>query len=110
LFRGHPSSDTACSKIRIQTGLSRSKVREKKIAYMSDIYKELPKITEKMLQSKMSSSKKFGMYSKGNLRQVFIFLRPRARICKPFKELRNRFPAWRAGTKTLFVVPARQAT
>jgi hypothetical protein len=25
-----------------------------------------------------------------------------------FKEPRNRFPAWRAGTKTLFVVPARR--
>jgi hypothetical protein len=28
----------------------------------------------------------------------------RARICKPFMEPRNRFPAWRAGTATL---PAR---
>jgi hypothetical protein len=34
----------------------------------------------------------------------------RARICKPFKEPRNRFSAWRAGTTTLFVVPARQAS
>ncbi len=34
----------------------------------------------------------------------------RARICRPFKEPRNRFPAWRAGTTTLFVVPVRQAT
>ncbi len=34
----------------------------------------------------------------------------RARICKPFKEPRNRFPAWRVGTTTLFDVPARQAT
>ncbi len=34
----------------------------------------------------------------------------RARICKPFKEPRNRFPAWRAGTTSLFDVPARQAT
>jgi hypothetical protein len=34
----------------------------------------------------------------------------RARICKPFKEPRNRFSAWRAGTTTLFVVPACQAT
>jgi hypothetical protein len=33
-----------------------------------------------------------------------------ARICKTFKEPRNRFPAWRAGTTTLFDVPARQAT
>ncbi len=34
-----------------------------------------------------------------------------ARICKPFKEPRNRFPAWEAGTTTLFVVPAgMQAT
>ncbi len=31
----------------------------------------------------------------------------RARICRP--DPRNRFPAWRAGTTTLFVVPARQA-
>jgi hypothetical protein len=34
----------------------------------------------------------------------------RAGICRPFKETRNRFPAWRAGTTTLFFVPARQAT
>jgi hypothetical protein len=32
----------------------------------------------------------------------------RARICNTFKEPRNRFPAWRAGTTTLFDVrPAR---
>jgi hypothetical protein len=34
----------------------------------------------------------------------------RARICTPFKEPRNRFPAGRAGTTTLLVVLARQAT
>jgi hypothetical protein len=34
----------------------------------------------------------------------------RARIFKPFKEPRNRFPAWPAGTTTLLVVTARQAT
>jgi hypothetical protein len=34
----------------------------------------------------------------------------RAGICKPFQERRNRFPAWRPGTTTLFVVPAIQAT
>jgi hypothetical protein len=34
----------------------------------------------------------------------------RARICRPFEEPRNRFPAWRDGTATPFVVPARQAT
>ncbi len=34
----------------------------------------------------------------------------RARICRPFKEPRNLFPAWRASTTTLFVVPASQAT
>ncbi len=33
-----------------------------------------------------------------------------ARICRPFKESKNRFPVWRASTTTLFVVPARQAT
>jgi hypothetical protein len=34
----------------------------------------------------------------------------RVRICKPFKEHRNRFPAWRAGATTLFDVTACQAT
>jgi hypothetical protein len=34
----------------------------------------------------------------------------RARICRPFKESRNRFLAWRAGTTTLFDIPARHAT
>jgi hypothetical protein len=34
----------------------------------------------------------------------------RARICEPFKVPWNRFPAWRTGTTTLFVVPARQTT
>ncbi len=34
----------------------------------------------------------------------------RARICRLLKKPRNLFPAWRAGTTTLFVVPARQAT
>ncbi len=34
----------------------------------------------------------------------------RARICSHFQEPMNRFPAWRAGTKTLFVALARQAT
>ncbi len=33
-----------------------------------------------------------------------------ARIFKPFKEPRHRFPAWRACTTILFVVLARQAT
>ncbi len=31
-------------------------------------------------------------------------------IKKPFKEPRNRFPAWGAGTTVLFDAPARQAT
>ncbi len=35
---------------------------------------------------------------------------PWARICKPFMAPENRFPAKLAGTTTLFVVPARQAT
>jgi hypothetical protein len=34
----------------------------------------------------------------------------RACICKPFKDPRNRFSAWQAGTATLFVVLAHQAT
>jgi hypothetical protein len=34
----------------------------------------------------------------------------KARICKLFKDTRNRFQAWRAGTTTLFVVQARQAS
>jgi len=32
------------------------------------------------------------------------------RICKPFKEPRNRFQAWRAGTTPIFDVPARKAS
>jgi hypothetical protein len=32
-----------------------------------------------------------------------------AQICKSFKEPRNRFPALRAGTTTLFYIPARVA-
>ncbi len=28
---------------------------------------------------------------------------PRARICRPLKELRNRFPAWQVGTTTLYL-------
>jgi hypothetical protein len=31
-------------------------------------------------------------------------------ILRSFKEPRNRFPAWRAGTATLFYVPAHHAT
>ncbi len=38
------------------------------------------------------------------------YIQARARICKPFMEPRNRFPAWRAVRTTLFDVPARQAT
>ncbi len=38
----------------------------------------------------------------------FYFVR--ARICQPFQEPRNRFPAWRAGTTTIFDVPVHQAT
>ncbi len=34
----------------------------------------------------------------------------RARICKPFDEPRNRFPAWRAGRQLYLSVQARQAT
>ncbi len=39
-----------------------------------------------------------------------IFPEARARICRPYKEHRNWFPVWRAGTATLFDVPASQAT
>ncbi len=37
----------------------------------------------------------------------FMCIFSRARICKPFKAARNRFPAWRACTTTLFVGPSR---
>jgi hypothetical protein len=37
-------------------------------------------------------------------------LQSETRICKPFKEPRNRFPTWKAGTTTLFDVTARKAT
>jgi|LakMenEpi03Aug12_release.lakeMendotaPanAssembly.Ray.scaffolds.fasta_scaffold4209272_1 hypothetical protein len=38
--------------------------------------------------------------------QVLILIHQR-RICKPFNEPRNRFPATRAGVTTLFDVPAQ---
>jgi hypothetical protein len=44
------------------------------------------------------------MDSEGTIPPAYV---ARARICKPCKEPRNRFPAWRAGTATLFVVLAR---
>jgi len=47
---------------------------------------------------------------KGNRWNRDVGTENRARICGPFKEPRNRFPAWRTGTTTLYVVPARQAT
>jgi hypothetical protein len=46
----------------------------------------------------------------GARNRVEIGLLYLARICKSFKEPRNRFSHWRAGTTTLFDVPARQAT
>jgi hypothetical protein len=44
------------------------------------------------------------------LHKSTFYMQGWARICKPFKELWNRFPAWRAGTTTLFDVPARHAS
>jgi hypothetical protein len=53
---------------------------------------------------------------KGLFTQIFnqlLFFTPfepiRARICKPFNETRNRFPAWWADTTTLFVIKQKQA-
>ncbi len=40
---------------------------------------------------------------------VDLMKRSWARICKPFKEARNRFPAWRTGMTTQFVVPPARA-
>jgi len=40
----------------------------------------------------------------------FFILQSRARICKPYKEPRNQFSAWRAGTTTLIFVSHSQAT
>ncbi len=46
-----------------------------------------------------------------NREGIGLSYRPaRTRICRPFKESKNRFSARRASTTTLFVVPARQAT
>jgi hypothetical protein len=44
-------------------------------------------------------------YNTVNLQSAYL-LKLRAHICKHFKGLRNRFPAWRTGTTTLFFVPA----
>jgi len=51
-----------------------------------------------------------GIDSKEWIPAAYVAWRPRARICRPFQEPRNRFPAWRAGTTTLFGAPGRQAT
>jgi hypothetical protein len=45
-----------------------------------------------------------------SLLSINIELEYIARICKHFKEPKNRFPALWAGTITLFDVPARHAT
>jgi hypothetical protein len=41
---------------------------------------------------------------------VVLKVGDKSRICKPFREPRNRYPAWRASTTTMFDVPARQVT
>ncbi len=41
---------------------------------------------------------------------LFILAIARPRVCKPVKQPRNRFLAWRAGTTTIFDVTAGQAT
>ncbi len=43
------------------------------------------------------------------LGHIDMFKKTISRYCS-FKEARNRFPAWRAGTTTLFDIPARRAT
>ncbi len=59
---------------------------------------------------KNESDQVFIVLRKG-LRQVTFFAaNPEPVSVDLFKEPRNRFPAWRACTTTLFVVPARQAT
>jgi hypothetical protein len=52
----------------------------------------------------------FGILSLKCSPVLYVEKSGRDRICKPYKEPMNRFPAWRAGTTTLFDVPARQAT
>jgi hypothetical protein len=47
---------------------------------------------------------------KKNIGKEYIWETNWASICRTFQEPRNRFPAWRAGTTTLHVVQARQAT
>ncbi len=46
----------------------------------------------------------------GPVRQPYAYLVPSphngARICRPFKDPRNQFPAWRAGTTSLFATQA----
>jgi hypothetical protein len=54
----------------------------------------------------MRSSSRAGVYVARDTREQNPYLY----ICRPFKEPSNRFPAWQAGTTTLFVVPARKAT
>jgi hypothetical protein len=63
---------------------------------------------------KRTSPMEEGVFRRPCCKPVFLRLTGTAeigaRIGKPFKEPRNRFPAWQTGATTLFVVPARQAT
>ncbi len=65
---------------------------------------------EMLLELQMSSlSKHFENVSNVVFKYIYIQTPPletgwaRARICKLFKEPKNRFPVWRSGTTTLFV-------
>ncbi len=67
---------------------------------------------EPMLLSQLTGREGVERTKQRRQQKLFLFIPFTywARICKPLKEPRNRFPAWRAGTTTLFVVPARQTT
>ncbi len=58
----------------------------------------------------ISTSVELDRGGKFELRSSLIHYLNRARIRKPLKEPRNRFPVWRVGTTTLFDAPDRQAT
>jgi hypothetical protein len=67
-------------------------------------------VRESSYLCEQSVTQQFNTNSKSELKDRVKSCSTMSRICKPFKEPRNRFPAWRAVMTTLFVIPARQAT
>jgi hypothetical protein len=71
-----------------------------------DLEDELKTIGENMKILEVEEEKALAREEKFQARREMFC---RARISKPVNELRNRVPAWRSGTTTLFDIPAHQS-